>query len=233
MRLLFPNRNDSCRAGPLAFTLPEMLIAMTIFSMVIAGMITIHIFGLRVYTLAATKLTATAGCRKALNSIRDQVRQAKLVDIGTCSSGPASFSSLGLTNVQVGNALRLSLTNNWTNGYTLYYLDTTLITTNYLVQIAVTNIGGSSNASFLSTNILASYVTNSDIFTAQDYWGNNLTNENSTDNQLQSIPNRLVVYVKLQFYQWEYPIAKVGASNAWNAYDYYQLRTRITRRAWN
>ena len=233
MKLFSLNRNDSCRAGRSAFTLAEMLIAMTIFSMVIAGMITIHIFGLRVYTLAATKLTATAGCRKALNSIRDQVRQAKLVDIGTCSSGPASFNSLGLTNVQVGNAMRLSFTNNWTNGYTMFFLDTTLATTNYLKQCMVTNIGGGSNTTFLTTNILASYITNSDIFTAQDYLGNNLTNENETDSQLESIPNRLVVYVKLQFYQWEYPIAQVGNSNAWNAYDYYQLRTRITRRAWN
>jgi hypothetical protein len=38
--------------------------------------------------------------------------------------------------------------------------------------------------------------------------------------------------VTLQFSQWEYPIALVGGSG-FNAYDYYQLRTRVFRRAWN
>ncbi len=230
---IFPlKRIDRRRTGTSAFTLAEMLCAVTVFGMVIAAMVATMIFGMRIYTLAATKLTATAGCRKALNAIRDQVKEAKLVDIGNCALGPASFNSLGLTNVQVGNALRLSLTNNWTNGYTLYYLDSST-TTNYLMQCAVTNVGSSINLTYLNTNILASYLTNSDIFAAEDYNNNILTNENQNDNGLESIPNRLVVFVKLQFYQWEYPIAQVGNSNAWNAYDYYQLRTKITRRAWN
>lgn len=230
---IFPlKRIDRGRTATSAFTLAEMLCAVTVFGMVIAAMVATMIFGMRIYTLAATKLTATAGCRKALNSIRDQIRQAKLVDIGACTSGPVSFNSLGLGNVQVGNALRLSLTNNWTNGYTLYYLDSST-TTNYLMQCTVTNIGSSASLTYLSTNILASYITNSDIFAAEDYNNNILTNENQNDNGLESIPNRLVIFVKLQFYQWEYPIAQVGASNAWNAYDYYQLRTKVTRRAWN
>ena len=36
----------------------------------------------------------------------------------------------------------------------------------------------------------------------------------------------------MQFSQWEYPIAFVGGVGL-NAYDYYQLRTRVFRRAWN
>ena len=34
----------------------------------------------------------------------------------------------------------------------------------------------------------------------------------------------------MQFYQWEYPIGYIG-STAINAYDFYRLRTRISRRA--
>jgi hypothetical protein len=234
MKLPSLHRLSPRGSGVAAFTLAEMMIVMTIFTMVIAGMVAVQIFGLRVYTLAATKLSATAGCRKALNSIRDQVRQAKLVDVGRCTAaGPTSFVPLGLTNLQVGNALRISFTNTWANGYTLFYQDAALATTNYLKQCILTNISGSTNFGYDTPVILATYITNSDIFTAQDYQGNTLTNEDQTDNQLQSIPNRLVINVKLQFYQWEYPIAKIGASNAWNAYDYYQLRTKITRRAWN
>ncbi|MGO8837726.1 MAG: type II secretion system protein J [Limisphaerales bacterium] len=235
MKFSSPNRIKPRRTGAPAFTLAEMLIAVGVFSLVIAAMCATQIFGLRVYTLAATKLTATWGCRTALAQIRAQVQQAKLVDIGTCVSngGPASFNSLGLTNIQVGNAMRISLTNNWTNGYVIFWQDATLATTNYLKESSVTNIGSSTNLTYLSTNILTTYITNSDIFTAQDYNNNTLTNESQNDNQLQSIPNRLIVYVKLQFYQWEYPIAVVGSNGTWNAYDYYQLRTKITRRAWN
>jgi hypothetical protein len=35
----------------------------------------------------------------------------------------------------------------------------------------------------------------------------------------------------MQFYQWEYPIAVVSTNQAANAYDFYQLRTRVCRRA--
>src|SRR5208283_2018758 len=197
---VFPlKRIDRRRTGASAFTLAEMLCAVTVFGMVIAAMVATMIFGMRIYTLAATKLTATTGCREALNAIRDQIRQAKLVDIGICSAGPASFNSLALTNFQVGNALRLSLTNNWTNGYTLYYLDSST-TTNYLMQCGVTNVGSSVTLSYLNTNILASYITNSDIFAAENYQGQILTNDNTADdNLLEAIPNRLVVFVKLQF----------------------------------
>ena len=105
MKILPFHQIDSRRTGASAFTLAEMLIAMAIFTMVIAAMIATQLFGLRVYTLAATKLSATAGCRKALNLIRDQVREAKEIDIGNCNvMGPASFTNLGLSAVQIGNA---------------------------------------------------------------------------------------------------------------------------------
>jgi type II secretory pathway pseudopilin PulG len=235
---IFPlNRINSRRTGASAFTLAEMLIAMTIFTMVVAAMVAVQLFGMRVYTLAATKLSATAGCRKALNQVRDQVRQAKIVDIGNCPTAPSSFTSLGMTNKQVGNALKLYPANNTNGGYTIFYLDYTG-GTNYLKQYTVTisnSVSGTVTNRYTNiyTTVLAGYITNRDVFAAQDYRGNVLTNEDQTDNDLQSVPNRLVVYVKMQFSQWEYPIAKIGASNNWNAYDYYQLRTKVTRRAWN
>lgn len=237
MKLSSLNRIHSRRTGATAFTLVEIMIAMTIFTMVIAAMIAVQIFGMRIYTLAATKLSATAGCRKALNQIRDQIRQAKIVDIGNCPTTPSSFTSLGLTNLQVGNAVKLYPTNDTSSGYTMFYLDYTG-GTNYLRQYTVVfsnSVSGTVTNHYSNTYsaVLAGYITNRDVFAAQDYRGNVLTNEDQNDNTLQSVPNRLVVFVKLQFSQWEYPIARVGSSNAWNAYDYYQLRTKVTRRAWN
>ena len=70
MKSLSAHPNKSSRAGEPGFTLAEMLIAMGIFSMVIAAMVAVQLFGMRVYTLAGTKLSATAGCRKALDVIR-------------------------------------------------------------------------------------------------------------------------------------------------------------------
>jgi type II secretory pathway pseudopilin PulG len=231
MKNLSPNQIASRRTGAAGFTLVEMLIAMGVFTMVIGAMIATQLFGLRVYTLAATKLSATAGCRKALNVIRDQVREAKTLNVGICNATPGSFNSLGLTNVQIGNALMVYPGTN-PLVYSVFYLDTTTTTNCRLLQYTVgSNAANTSLIAF--TNVLAGYITNQDIFTAQDWMGTTLTNENQVDNILDAIPNRLVILMKLQFYQWEYPIAKVGASNVWNAYDYYQLRTKITRRAWN
>lgn len=238
MKLFSLQRMNSRRTGAAAFTIAEIMIAMTIFTMVIAAMVGVQIFGMRIYTLAATKLSATAGCRKALNQIRDQIREAKIVDVGNCPSGPSSFTNLGLSAKQVGNAVKLYPASNTNSGYTIFYLDYTGSTNflrQYTVDVKKTISGGATNTSTnIYTTVLASYITNRDVFAAQDYRGLVLTNEDQVDNELQSIPNRLVVFVKLQFAQWEYPVAKVGAnSNAWNAYDYYQLRTKVTRRAWN
>jgi type II secretory pathway pseudopilin PulG len=240
MKLSFLNQTGPRRTGASAFTLAEMLIAMGIFTLVVGAMVATQIFGLRIYTLAATKLSATAGCRKALNHVEAQIRQAKLLNVGNCSGNYSTFSPLGLTNNQVGNAVMvfppsITNTNGWdTNSYILFYLDTTT-STNYLTEythtITATITGTTTN---LTTNTpaatkLAGYITNLDVFAAEDYAGTILTNEE----QLDSIDNRLVVYMKLQFSQWEFPVGMVGGSNGWNMYDYYQLRTKITRRVWN
>ena len=61
-----------------AFTLAEMMISAGIYLFIFVGVIVaIQIFALRIYTLAATKLTATQGSRKAMNQIRDDIRQGK------------------------------------------------------------------------------------------------------------------------------------------------------------
>ena len=57
-------------------------------------------------------------------------------------------------------------------------------------------------------------------FQAEDYNQNVLTN----------YQNNPVIKVTMQFYKWEYPIGYVGGV-AVNAYDFYFLRTRISRRA--
>jgi Tfp pilus assembly protein PilW len=206
-----------------AFTLVEMMFSVGIYTVLFLGaLIAVQVFALRVYTLAATKLTATQSSRKALNQIRDDIRQAKGIQVGnTDNSG--NFTANGGTNLAVGNALQVfSTTNgNFTSPpFDIYYLQTNSpggVSSNNLMWISVA-------ANYAVTNItkLSTYITNLDVFSAQDCWGNTMTN---------SVKNNQVYTVKLQYYQWEFPIAVISSNNAANAYDYYQLRTRVCRRA--
>ena len=217
---LFKNiQNRARRRNVRGFTLAEMVITVGVFLFIFTGvMVAVQIFGLRIYTLAATKLVATAGGRQALNQIRDQIREGKLVYVGNCSAPSySSFALIGATNSQQGNALIIYPTTN-TAWYSIYYLDTST-TTNRLIQFNV------SNSVTTYTNTLAKYLTNNIVFDARDWQNNIVTN-------YQSLDNRLLIEVTMQFSQWEYPVAFVGGVGA-NAYDYYQLRTRVFRRAWN
>ena len=205
------------------FTLAELVITVGVFLFIFTGvMIAVQIFGLRVNTLAATKLVATAGGRQALNQIRDQIRGAKMVYVGTCSKASVtSFQLITNTLPQQGNALIIYPTTNG-NYYSVYYLDTST-GTNSLIQFNATNGAGGWTTTY--TNTLAQYITNNIVFDARDWQNNIITN-------YQSLDNRVLIEVTMQFSQWEYPIAFVGGVGL-NAYDFYQLRTRVFRRAWN
>jgi prepilin-type N-terminal cleavage/methylation domain-containing protein len=201
------------------FTMVEMMMVVGIFLFTFVGvMLGVQIFGLRIYTLEATKLVATQGSRTALNAMRDQIRSAKTVYVGNCASETTSaFSLLAVTNAQQGNALIVYTTTN-SSAYTVYYLDTSS-------AIYVLNQFNVTNGSIVYTNQLAKYLTNLVVFDAENYKGVIATNYTSLD-------NREIIRVTLQFSQWEYPIAFVGGHD-FNAFDYYQLRTKVLRRAWN
>ena len=216
---LFPHLPAGCRRrNRAAFTLMEMMVSSGIYLFVLVGVIVaIQIFALRVYTLAATKLTATQSSRKALNQIRDDIRQGKGLQVGRCDNS-GFFQAVSGTNGAVGNALQVFSTTNFSGPpYSLYYLQTNTVSgvsSNNLLFVSVTSLAS-------NTINLASYITNLDVFAAEDCYGNTISN---------FLQNNQVFTVKLQFYQWEYPIAFIG-SNAANAYDYYQLRTKVCRRA--
>jgi hypothetical protein len=216
-----PHRLGSRQRSARAFTISEMLIAMTIFIMAIGALVYTQIFALRIYTLAATKLSATRDGRQAMSEIREQIRRAKTLDVGNCTSaGAGSFTMVGGTNVAKGNALQIFPTTN-VIPYIIYYLDTST-TTNYLkkyVAAGYATTGGVAVVTNSAVTRLAAYITNQIIFWAEDYRGNVLTNDPR---------NNRVYRVELQFYQWEYPVAAVGPGNM---YDFYQLRSRATRRA--
>jgi len=194
------------RGATAGFTLSEMMITMGIFAVIIGAMVGVQLFGLRVYTLAATKLTATTGGRESLNTIRDAIRGSKTVEIGIYSGG--TFTSISNGFPQIGNCIRIFSTTN-------------LFTTNYLViyQDPASNMVFSKVGTSGTVDVLAKYMTNYYCFWSEDCYGNTVvTNQND-----------LVIRMQMNFFQWEYPIGFVG-TNAANAYDYYYLRTTVSRR---
>jgi type II secretory pathway pseudopilin PulG len=202
-----------------AFTLVEMMIATGIYLVIFVGaLVGMQVFALRVYTLGATKITATQSSRKALNQIRTDIQQGKGVQVGVTDNA-GNFTAYAGTSLAVGNALQVFATTNFSGApYSLYYLKTNTVqgvSSNNLIWISVTTNGTAAAA-------LATYVTNLDVFAAVDCNAVILTN---------CIKNNQCFTVKLQFYQWEYPIAVLGTNGAANAYDYYQLRTKVCRRA--
>ena len=216
---IFPSIQAGARQRCAAFTMVEMMISSGIYLVVFVGVIVaIQVFALRVYTLAATKLTATQSSRKALNQIRDDIRQGKGLLVGAANN-QGSFTPTYGTNQASGNALIVYSTTNFGGPpYSLYFLQTNTvsgISSNVLVYLSVTTTGTNQVS-------LATYITNMDVFAAQDCYGNVITN---------FIQNNQVFSIKMQFYQWEYPLAVISSNGSWNAYDYYQLRTKVCRRA--
>jgi prepilin-type N-terminal cleavage/methylation domain-containing protein len=202
LRSMFTIGRRRVRPGPLAFTLPEMMIVMAIFSMLTLALVTCQIFGMRLERVSETKLAATAAGRKALNQLRTEIREGKILVVGTGSS--ASFTNVPDNKYQVGNALQIYPTTNMAN-YIRYYLDTNDSCLKRLTSLAPT------------PQVLASFITNQLVFQSEDFRGNVLTNSQ----------NNRVIRMVLEFYRWEYPIATAGSGGM---YDYYRVQTRITKR---
>lgn len=177
------------------------MIVMTIFSLLVIALMSCQLFGLRTYKISETKLAATADGRRALNQIRERIRQGKIVLIG--NGDASSFTNVPDDSPQIGNALEIYPTTN-RSVFTRFYLNH-----------ASHNLESINNSGEFLT--IAKFVTNQLVFQAEDFRGNVLTNDE----------NNRVIRMTLEFYQWEYPIATIGRGGM---YDYYRLQTRMTRR---
>src|SRR4051812_8069802 len=194
-----PTRRPHRRA---AFTITELMIAVGLFSLVVMGSILSHLVGVRMCAINQTKLKTTHSARAALNRTEDDIRTASEIKIGT---GNAS----GFTNVignlpRQENAIQIYPTLN-TNIFVRYYLDSSDQTLKRVL----------SNGAF---EAIANYITNTIPFTAEDYAGNVLTNDQ----------NNRVIRMNFEFYQWEFASPNPGGRSS---YDYFRVQTKIARRA--
>jgi len=206
------------RARIAGFTLVEIYVVTVLFGFLVIAIIAIQFFAAHVYTLAATKLTATAGGRKVMNAIRDQVREGGVVYVGIYNPSTSTFTNIPVGSLQIGNALVIYTNNpnnpNTTNLATIYFMNPQA---SNVCSVVVSN--GTVLTATLANNIVV-YITNYYVFDAEDAYTNILT----------TYQNNRLIHAKFQFCQWEYPLAGVGGGNM---YDYYQLQTRAAPRIIN
>jgi len=186
--------------------LPETQIALAIFVIVIAGMSVTYLFGMRLFDMVKPKLDATDQARALVGKLNYEVKSASQIKVGSGSS--STFTEAALNSSQSGNAIQIYPDTD-TNYFVRYFWNSSDQTVKRLVSQNKTN-------NTMST--IATSVTNQMIFSARDYLGNVLTN-----NQ-----NNRVISMTLQFYQKEYP---AGSKASGSASDFYQVQTRITRRS--
>jgi type II secretory pathway pseudopilin PulG len=206
MKLQVPSSGSSRGGSPTrisGFTLPEILIALTIFMLLLAGIIAANLFGLRMFQVNQTKLSATEWSRRTFGKITDEIHSCNTVSVGNMTTNSV-FEGLLDGEVQEGNAIQIQPT---TNAASLIY---------YFVNSSDETFRRTEQyPSGTNTLTLADSVTNTIVFTAESLRDGNF--QVMTNNQ-----NNRVIHLKLEFYQPER--FTLGP-------DYYKLETSVTRRA--
>ena len=174
MKLPLPRRASAPPRA--AFTLTEVLLATTVFSLLVGGVLCANLFGLRMFGLAQHKLSATDDARAAIGRMADEIRNAKSAWIGQVTNGVFVGHLDG--EPQTGNGVLLYPTPD-TNSFVIYFVNPADQTLRRTTSAAGT------------TTVLARSVANSLIFRARDYLGHVLTN-----NQ-----NQRLIHTSLEFFQ--------------------------------
>lgn len=203
------NFSHKVRRYSQAFTLTELMIAMTLLILVLGGMIYAHINGLRMYEITRAKLGASESTRMSLAYLNAEVRSSQKVAVGTGSN--TSFTEVGDGTNQQGNAIQVYRPD-WhatlnSNAWIRYYRDSD---TSRLMRKP-----GPSAA----PQMIAEAVTNAIVFTATDHTGTNILSNND---------NNDVIGVQLQFYELRYPRVSIGTNKF---FEFFQITSRITRRS--
>lgn len=146
------------------FTLPEVVVAATLLVLLLGGVVTANLFGMRLFQIAQSKLKAESGIRKALGLLGQEIRQCNSVWVGNVTNG--NFVGLLDGELQSGSAVLIQPSTNASN-FVVYYLNPSDQSLRRLVSSAGT------------TTVLTGSVTNTAVFSAQDCLGNTLTNSQS------------------------------------------------------
>jgi type II secretory pathway pseudopilin PulG len=180
MNVVAPNpglrRGIRSGSGAVAFTLPELLVTVTLFSMVMGAVVVAHLFGLRMSRITEAKLNASSSARQALGKMSDEIRNCECAWVGNVTNG--DFEEILDGRLQVGSALLIQPTTNAAH-FVVYFVNPADQSFRRTTSEPDT------------TTVVARTVTNAAVFRAQDFRGTQLTN---------SQKNR-VFHLTLEFYQ--------------------------------
>ncbi|MCL4180838.1 MAG: hypothetical protein KJ072_24210 [Verrucomicrobia bacterium] len=180
-----------------------MMIATSIFMLVVAGVIASNLFGLRMIELTEPKQQAAQRARELVNLLSDDIGTGWLVEVGNEDAG--GFVPVPLGESKRGNALRIYY-NSDTNDFVTYFQDTVsgeLLRYSSLAPEAA---------------LVARGVINPLVFTGEDAAANVLTNHRTA----------MVIGVQLQFSELERTGTPVGPDHTYKSYEF---QTRLSWRA--
>lgn len=186
-----------------AFTLPEYMVTLVLAIIAVGAVMSAYIYGLKMVQFTKPKLDASDEARRTISLLTEEIRSAHRVRLGTRSG--AAFTELAPFSSQIASAIRINPTTN-TNSFVIYFWDR-----KELALRRTTDSGAGM--------IVASGVTNEFVFTGEDWRGNPYTNQHAS----------MVVGVNLRFSQAFFPGLLPGPSNQ---SDFYQLRTKVNKRAY-
>lgn len=189
--------------GQAGYTLTQLMVVSSILLIVTAGIISSHLFGLKMAQITQIRLGANAQARTAITLMSEEIRDAKNVQVGTGSSTTFTRASDGAT--QTGNAVQVYIDTN-TNLWVRYYWDTADKTLKRLTN-------GTSTAVARITGLGPETA-----FTAEDSTGNVLTNRQAN----------FVFKARMQFIELKTPNVSFGSTNL---YNFLYVTTRVSCRS--
>jgi prepilin-type N-terminal cleavage/methylation domain-containing protein len=177
LHLPIPDSAPSARisADP-AFTLPELLVSIAVFSLVVVCIVAANLFGLRMFQITDNKLQASDAARKSIGRMTDEIRTCTTTWVGNITNGVFAAHLDG--EKQTGNGLMIYPSTNATN-FILYFFNPSDQSFRRTTSTAT------------GATVVARSVTNNLIFRAQDYSGTVLTNNQNTR----------VIHLSLEFFR--------------------------------
>ena len=192
--------NRPLATGCAAFTLPEVLITMTICVLISIAVIASQVFGARLTQFTQAKVNTSDNARSLMRLLSSDIQSARLIRVG--QGNASSFTEAAIDAPQQGNAIEVYPTSDPTP-LVRYFRNASDS------KLKRLNSDG-------SVSDLASYITNAIVFTAEDFRGNMLTTHQ----------HNAVIAIDLQFNRLKNPDLPVGPGEH---YKWYRFQTRIAQ----
>jgi type II secretory pathway pseudopilin PulG len=181
-----------------AFTLPEVLVTMTVCVLITIAVVTSQVFGARLTQFTQAKVNTSDNARGLMRLLRSDIQSARLIRVG--QGNASTFTEAAIDTPQQGNALEIYPTTS-SSVFVRYFRNA--------VDSKLNRLGTNGVLADLASNI-----TNANIFSAEDFRGNVVT----------SCQHNAVIGIDLQFTCLKNPNLPLGPGQH---YKSYRFQTRI------